>query len=557
MVSAKFNARRWVMTITIFKAKKIITMNPSWPVGTAVAVRDGRILEVGTIDSLQPWLAEDEPQVHDFGEQIVLPGLIDPHLHPVMAAVLLPMQFVTAMEWKLPGQSVPATTDPQAYLGRLRELETAMPVGEPFFTWGYHSSWHGEMSRDLMDDVAGERPMVIWHRSFHEVYLNTAMMNHLGITHDEIGKHPQVDFDNGRFYETGLSFAIKHLNTIIMSPEWIEEGLSRLKQIVHAGGHTTVGDMAVGLFNYDMERSLSARILDQNEVPFRVQGVPHATIARATFGSHEAAVEHIESLQGSDTDRIRHSRRIKMFTDGAFFSQLAMLQEPGYLDGHHGEWLMTPEEFEETVRVYWHAGFAIHVHCTGDLGLELAVSSLDKMQQEKPRFNHGFTIEHFGFSTPEQVVRIAALGGNISANVYYLYELSERYATNGVGYERAYTMSRLGSCVDAGITTAIHSDFPMAPATPLRNAWVACSRENAAGKIAGADEALTVMDALRAITIDAAQVIGMADEVGSIRAGKLADFTVIDRDPQTEGPAALRDANILATVFQGEVFEVA
>nr|MCS5571395.1 hypothetical protein [Pseudomonadales bacterium] len=90
------------MTITIFKAKKIITMNPSWPVGTAVAVRDGRILEVGTIDSLQPWLAEDEPQVHDFGEQIVLPGLIDPHLHPVMAAVLLPMQFVTAMEWQLP-----------------------------------------------------------------------------------------------------------------------------------------------------------------------------------------------------------------------------------------------------------------------------------------------------------------------------------------------------------------------------------------------------------------------------------------------------------------------
>ena len=544
------------MTITIFKASKVITMNPSWPEGNAVAVRDGRILEVGTLQSLQPWLTDDEHQVHDFGDQVLLPGLIDPHLHPVMAAVLLPMQFVTAMEWQLPDRSVPATTDPQGYISRLRELEAETPPDKAFFTWGYHGSWHGEMSRDLMDDIAGERPMVVWHRSFHEVYLNTAMMMQLGVTEEQIGQHPQIDYENGRFYETGLSFAIKYLNTIIMSQEWIEEGLDRLKRIVHAGGHTTVGDMAVGLFSYDMERDLAARILDQVEVPFRVQGVPHAAIARATFGSHEAAIEHINSLQGTDTARTRHSRRIKMFTDGAFFSQLAMLQEPGYLDGHHGEWLMTPEEFEATTRHYWQAGFAIHVHCTGDLGLELAVSTLDKMQQEKPRFNHGFTIEHFGFSTPEQVSRIASLGGHVSANVYYLYELSERYATHGVGYERAYTMSRLGSCVAAGIKTAIHSDFPMAPATPLRNAWVACTRENAAGNVAGAQEALTVYEALKAITIDAAHVIGMADEVGSIRAGKRADFTVVDRDPLTEGASALRDAKIRATVFQGEVFTV-
>ncbi len=544
------------MTITIFRAAKIITMNPSWPLATAVAVRDGRILEVGSMDSLQPWLAADNYEVHDFGNKILLPGLIDPHLHPVMAAVLLPMQFVTAMEWQLPDRAVPATTDPQGYVKRLRELEAATSPGKPFFTWGYHASWHGDMSRSLMDDIAGERPMVVWHRSFHEVYLNTAMMDHLELTRDEIGQHPQVDYENGRFFETGLSFAIKYLNSIIMAPQWIEEGLSRLKRIVHAGGHTTVGDMAVGLFNYDMERGLADRILDREDVPFRVQGVPHASIAKATFGSHDAAVEHIESLQGSDTDRTRHSRRIKLFTDGAFFSQLAMLQEPGYIDGHHGEWLMTPEEFEATARVYWHAGFAIHVHCTGDLGLELAVSTLDKLQSEKPRFNHGFTIEHFGFSTPEQVDRIATLGGNISANVYYLYELSERYATHGVGYERAYTMSRLGTSVAAGIRTAIHSDFPMAPATPLRNAWVACSRKNAEGNIAGLEEALTVNQALRAITIDAAQVIGLADEVGSIRAGKLADFTVVDRDPLKEGATALREAKIQATVFQGEVFNI-
>lgn len=542
------------MPIEVFTAKNIITMNPSWPSATAVAVRDGKILESGTMASLAPWLQTDEVTVHDFGEAVILPGLIDPHLHPMMAAVLLPMNFVTAFHWELPWQDVPACDDPQRYQARLRELVQLSPKDEPFFSWGYHASWHGEMDRSLMDDICGDQPMVIWHRSFHEVYLNTAMMQQLGITQETIGGREQIDFKRGRFFEVGLGYAIGKLNSIIMSQSWISAGLDRLKQIVHAGGHTTVGDMAVGIFDYALERDLATRVLDQPEVPFRVFSVPHAALAAKAFGGHEAVVEHVETLLGNDTARLRYGRHIKMFTDGAFFSELAMLQPPGYIDGHHGEWLMTPEEFYSVIRTYWQAGFAIHVHCTGDLGLELAIDALALMQAEKPRFEHGYTIEHFGFSTPEQVKRIKDLGAGISANVYYLYELSERYATHSVGYERAYTMSRLGSAVKQGVTTAIHSDFPMAPATPLKNAYVACSRINAAGRVAGEAEAISVEAALRSITIDAAAVLGLQNEIGSIAAGKSADFTVINRDPYQEGPTALRDASILATVFAGEIF---
>jgi len=87
--------------IDVFLARRIITMNPSWPDATAVAVRDGQILEVGSLESLQPCLATDQYRLReDFADQVMLPGFIDPHLHPIMAAVLLPMHFITALEWR-------------------------------------------------------------------------------------------------------------------------------------------------------------------------------------------------------------------------------------------------------------------------------------------------------------------------------------------------------------------------------------------------------------------------------------------------------------------------
>ena len=211
---------------------------------------------------------------------------------------------------------------------------------------------------------------------------------------------------------------------------------------------------------------------------------------------------------------------------------------------------------EEYIRAYWHAGYQIHVHVTGDLGCELALDCLEKVQFERPRFNHGFTLEHFGFSTPEQIRRIKALGAQVSANVYYLHELSDIYANQGIGYERASQMSRLKACVDAGINTTLHSDFTMAPAEPLNSAWVAVNRINHAGEVMSEHERLTPEQALQAITINAAHVLGMADITGSIRAGKYADFTVLDADPLEENPLRLRDIPIHATVFEGKVFEL-
>jgi predicted amidohydrolase YtcJ len=545
------------LPFTLFPARKIITMNPSQPTATAVLVRDQRIVEVGTLASMQPWLSKHAHQVDEqFADKVICPGFIDPHLHPTMAAVLLPMEFITAMRWKLPWGTVEPTTTEAAFDARLRELQAAAADNEPLFTWGYHQLWHGEMSRQRINTISAKQPIVVWHRSFHELFMNDAALELIQARVQDIKPDSQIDLARGHFFEVGLGFAINRLNPWILAPDRYAQGLKRLKQVVHHGGHTTIGDLATGLFDFESETEALAQNLEGDNVPFRTRLVAHGL--RMTAGGKTLAqgVEMADSLPARNSHRLHFGRHIKLFSDGAFFSQLAQLQEPGYIDGHHGEWLAPPEALEEQVRAYWHAGYQIHVHVTGDLGLELTLDILQKMQDEKPRFNHGFTIEHFGFSTPEQIRRIKALGAQVSANVYYLHELSDLYAREGIGYERASQMSRLGACFAQDINVALHSDFTMAPAEPLNSAWVAVNRINHAGDTMGEPEKLTQEQALQAITINAAHILGMANDTGSIRSGKYADFTVLDEDPLACEPQAIRDLKIHATVFEGTVFRL-
>jgi predicted amidohydrolase YtcJ len=544
--------------ITVFVARRIVTMNPSNPSATAVAVRDGKIVETGTLESLAPWLDQHPHTIDDrFQDRVLLPGLIDPHLHPSMAAILLPMKFVTAMEWKLPWGTVAPVTTHAGFLARVRELhEELEDPQEPLFIWGYHHLWHGHVMRTELNAISKERPIISYQRSFHELALNDGAFKWLEIDENRLSNAHQVDLANGRFYESGKNFVSRKLNPYLLEPTRFKEGLKRLREVVHFGGHTTIADMAIPIFDMKMEWDALLEVLDNDETPFRVEMIANALRIGDELGDADKAVVAAQELTSRNTNRLRFSDHVKLFADGAFFSQLAQMDEPGYIDGHHGEWMMPLEELETRARAFWNAGFKVHVHVTGDLGLAFVTDMLARFQWERPRFDHRFTIEHFGFSQPEQVAKLARLGACISANVYYLYELSPTYAREGIGHERADSMSRLGSCVRAGMPTALHSDYTMAPALPLHSAWIAANRINCEGSVVCAQERLTLDEALRAITIDAAHILGREDEIGSIRAGKRADFTVVDDDPYVVGAEGLNELQVSATVLDGVVYPI-
>ena len=165
-------------------------------------------------------------------------------------------------------------------------------------------------------------------------------------------------------------------------------------------------------------------------------------------------------------------------------------------------------------------------------------------------------MHHSGYFTQEQAKRMGELGVTVSAQPYYLYTMGDAYTKVGLGPERAPYMVRAKSLLDNGVKLSLHSDFTMAPAEPLRLAWVMVNRFSASGKVLGPDERITVEQAMRAVTIDAAYAVRMETEIGSITPGKMADFTVLEQDPYEVPAEQLKDIPIWGTVFEGKLFPV-
>jgi hypothetical protein len=242
--------------------------------------------------------------------------------------------------------------------------------------------------------------------------------------------------------------------------------------------------------------------------------------------------------------------------DGAIFGGLSQYGFPGYMDGHNGMWMAPPEVSLEWAETFWKAGYQIHAHTNGDLSADMLIDFLRHLLDVKPRSDHRFVLEHFAFTTEEQNRQWTALGGLVSANPYYHFILSDIFSDEWLGPDRGAEMVRLGSLERLGAPFALHSDCPMGPLSPLTLAWTAANRVTINGRLACPEERISLHKALAAITIDAAWVLRRENEIGSIRAGKMADFAVLEQDPYEVGVAGLKDIPIWGTVFEGKIHPV-
>jgi predicted amidohydrolase YtcJ len=550
--------------VTVFVAKDVVTMSPVTKSATAVAVRDGLIIDVGDREALLARFKESEGLVVDgtFSDKVLTPGLIDPHLHFWLFALVANAHFITPADWQLPWGDVKGVVGEKAYMERLKAYEASLEdPDEILFTWGYHEAFHGKLNRVMLDEVSTTRPIIVWQRSVHEFYFNTKALEMLEQKEaDWQGKgesSAMANWEEGHVWEKGLYLVMGKLFPLIGSPEKFELGLERAREYVHAGGLTAASDPGVNVPESMIRQMIN--VLESGTMPFDYYLIPAGNTLYDMNGKDgdkavAAARDQVQRLKG---ERVRWlPKQVKLFTDGAVYSQLMQLED-GYLDGHEGEWIQSPEDFAKSAWAFWKEGYQLAVHQNGDMGMELCLNTLEGLLHRQPRYDHRFGIHHFAISEVPQVKRAAELGAIISSNPFYIHVLGEQYSKVGVGPERAEVMARGRTVLDAGARLSFHSDSPMAPARPMFLVWSAVNRLGLSGQTAlGPEEKVRVEEAFRAITIDAAHALRKENEMGSIDIGKRANFTVFERNPIEAGPQDLKDLAIWGTVLDGNPYPI-
>ena len=225
-------------------AKKILTMERSNPEATAVAVAGKQILAVGSFEEVKAALGDRQFTVNDtFKSKVILPGLIDQHLHPILGALTLATEVIATEDWVLPGRTFKAANSREEYIDRLKTADSAMKdKNEWLFSWGYHSLWHGKLSRKTLDAVSATRPIVVWQRSCHEFFLNTPAIKALGLTEDTMkGKGDasnMMNWEEGHWWETGMNLILEPILKVFATPDRMIFGLKQMVAYLHQNGVT-------------------------------------------------------------------------------------------------------------------------------------------------------------------------------------------------------------------------------------------------------------------------------------------------------------------------------
>lgn len=544
-------------TATIFTAKEILTLDPARPKAEAVAVVGDRILGVGSLDELKK-AAGDQPFMVDntFAQQVIVPGFIGQHDHPLLAGLTMIAEIISIEDWVLPGGTMPAAKNREDYLKRLAEANAALEDPEAvLLTWGFHHYFHGKLTRADLDKISSARPIIVWHRSAHEFILNSATMRKFGVTEEWFAKLQgsaleQSNFEEGHYWEQGAFAVMPLISAAIATPARLRQGLEFVEEYLHANGITR-GCEPGGLLSKPMQDAQNA-VLSDPATPFRFYFIADGKSITAAQPDEKVIPETEKLLAWGQGNTAYLPRQVKLFADGAIFSQAMQVRQP-YTDGHKGEWMMDLTFFQRSFRVYWDAGYQIHCHVNGDAGLDMVLNTLEENMRRHPRHDHRTVIVHFAVSQKDQVERIKRLGAIVSGNPYYTTALADNYSKAGLGPERADNLVRMGDVEKAGISYSYHSDMPMAPAQPLFLMHCGVNRTTQSGRVAAADQRVSREGALKAVTLDAAFSLQMEMEVGSIVPGKLANFTILADNPVACDPAKIKDISVWGTVHEGRV----
>lgn len=541
-------------TTVVYVARRIVTMDPARPRATHVAVRDGRILAVGTLDEVRRWGAFDLDE--RYADDVLLPGFVEGHSH-LSEGLFWRYVYCGYFERTDPdGRRWPGATSIERVVDRLRDADRALAdPNAPLFGWGLDPLFLGDrrMTRQDLDAVSTTRPIGIMHASGHIVNANSAALaaaGYLRTDHD----HPGIPLDVDRLPQGELR------GPDAMTPVLVKLGVDRgamagdapalaaFARLAVRTGTTTATDLATPIPDAAVDELLA--LTGAADFPLRLVPALHVR-----GHSVDGVIERALALRARSTERLRLGR-VKAHADGSIQGFTARLRWPGYHNGApQGLWYVEPEYLHAVYVAALRHGVQMHTHTNGDEAIELAIDTLRRALDVQPAHDHRFVLQHCQTVDRAQLRRMRTLGlcANFFSN-HHWYWGDAHYQTT-LGPDRAERMNPCRSAQELGVPYTIHSDAPVTPLGPLHVAWCAVNRRTASGRVLGEHERIDVADALRAVTLGAAWTLHLDHEVGSIECGKRADFAVLRDDPFELPPERLKDVRVRGTVHGGRAFD--
>lgn len=518
-------------------------MNEAVPRAGAVLVSDGRIAAVGDAAALQASLPAGTETI-ELGDRVLMPGLIEPHSHPTSSAVVLSEYVVDIRPVIVPNAD--------EVMRLIREAIVIRPSGV------VASGWDPLLQRGLvdptrasLDELAGDVPIVILHNSGHSAFFNSAAARLAGVTRDTpdpAGASFVRDADGelaGVALEIGAVFGVAGA---LLGPAFAKFGELVAAELGRANevGVTTMGDLS---WNPEQAPLVEAA-RKTRELTARV---------RAYEMSHPGGTGSVPKQNGDDMVR---QIGVKTWADGSpWVGNIASTfpyltndttRSMGLEPGHHGKANFDEQQITEISRAYAAEGWQLACHAHGDLAIDSVLNAWETVITELGLTDHRFRLEHVGAMTPEQFARAAALGVTASVFVDHVYYWGDVLVDDLFG-EPGKRWADAEAAFAAGIRATFHNDGTVTPLEPFRNMSVAMTRLSNTGTALDGARGVSLDDALRAHTTNAAWQLHSEDHVGSIEIGKYADLIIVDRDPYEVSAAELADTRVLATYLGGEL----
>ncbi len=537
---------------TIFYGGPIVTVNAKNEEVQALAVQGGKIVAVGTKDAVTKEWQSGNTKVIDLQGQTLMPGFVEPHVHIIVTSVF------EGLGLNLSNFTLPYDTK-ETLIAKMKAHLKTIPQGGWLFGFGVDPSrttpFMAELTADDLDKVSKDVPIFIVNQSGHIGYVNHKALELAGVTDKTPNpKGGGIYVKDAKGKLTGklveppsyLPFMAKMPNPTEAELFGAIQGTMRK---MASTGVTTASDMSVGgNFGVDKEVAIYKAIFAKKQSPIRVRGYLFSETLPAGYNA----------IKPNDGDDQLRFIGIKYITDGSTQGLTAALKEP-YSYPKNSKWAGSlnykDAEIDASMKSYFDQGWQISSHSNGDKAIDQALNSYSKLLagNAKPQ-DRRLRIEHFTVNNESQVKKAVQLGVVPSFTIGHVDYWGAAFHDHIIGPERAKRIDPAGDFKRLGGKFTLHSDSPVSNVGPLNYISEEVTRlwQLPPQKVLGPDQAVSVDDAIRAVTIDAAYQVFADNIVGSLEVGKQADLVILEKNPRKTPPAEIRNIKVKETWIDGK-----